>query len=176
MFNSLSTSLKPLALVAALAVAGVSEAGERPLPPNHIEGVRIDLHADLGGYGSFGMGFRLDIPVVPGGLINGVEDELAISPGLDVFFQNFYPHYYDGGPYFIPGVVMQWNFYLGQHWSVFPEAGIAFYAGNRYELRRNTAFYPVANFGVGARYHINPRVALLLRVSTPTGLQFGVTF
>jgi hypothetical protein len=162
-------------LLGCLGLPGTALAGDSP-PPNGIHAVRFDVHGDFGGYGSLGAGFRVDIPIVRGGFINGVDDELALSPGLDVFFSHFYYDYYHGAPYFIPSIVVQWNFYLGSHWSVFPEVGLAFYVGDDHYLRRGVPFYPVPDFGVGARYHFSARNALLLRISTPTGFQVGITF
>jgi hypothetical protein len=143
---------------------------------NNIHGVRLDAHALVGGYYSFGAGLHVDIPIVSRGLISSADDELAISPGLDVYFQDFYYDYYNGGPYLIPSVVLQWNFYLGSDWSVFPEAGLAFFVGDRDYMRRGRGAYAVVDLGFGVRYHFSQRNSLLARVSTPTGLQLGVTF
>jgi hypothetical protein len=148
-------------------------------PSGHaIDGVRFDIHGNAGGYGSLGAGFRADIPIVRDGLIASADDELALSPGIDLFLQDFYYGYYDyaGGPYVIPSVVLQWNFYLGADWSIFPEAGVAFYVGDGDYLRHGHGVYPVLDLGFGVRYHFSDRNALLVRISTPTGLQLGVTF
>lgn len=143
---------------------------------NHIGGVRPEVHADIGGYASLGAGFRLDVPIVPNGFLDAADDELAISAGMDVFFTNFYRSYYDGAPYLIPQVVLQWNFYTKNDWSFFPEAGVAFYIGNERDLPRGLPVYAAVAAGFGARYHFSTRNALLLRISTPTGLQVGLTF
>lgn len=161
--------------VAASAADGEAESH------HHIDSVRVDVHGVLGGYGSLGAGIHVDIPLVPHGFIDGVDDELALSPGVDVFFNDFYPDYYSGGPYLVPGVVLQWNFYLGSYWSVFPEAGVAVYAGDRDFLRRGPSgrerfAYAAPNLAVGARYHFNARNALIGRIGTPTGIQVGITF
>jgi hypothetical protein len=166
----------PLLLLATLAAAHADEVLDRPASVHHIRDVRLDAHADFGGYGSLGAGFRVDIPIVRNGLIAGTDDELAISPGADLFFQDFYHGYYDGGPYVIPTVALQWNFYVSSHWSVFPEAGIAFYVGDRDYMRHDNTVYAAGHFGLGARYHFNDTNALLLRVSNPTGFQVGLTF
>ena len=81
-----------------------------------------------------------------------------------------------------PIAAAQWNFYFGGHWSVFPEAGVALRVGlDHYGWTDPYGhtypwIYPALDLGVGARYHFNPSVALLMRVSTPGGLQVGVTF
>jgi hypothetical protein len=164
-------------VAAALLVPSVAGAAtSRGSSPNQIDNVRLDLHADVGGYASFGAGFRVDIPIVRSGLIATANDELAISPGVDVFFANFNEHYYSGGPYLVPNIVLQWNFYLNERWSIFPEAGLAFYVGDGDELPRGRATYAALDLGFGARYHWAANRAFLMRVSSPTGLQLGVTF
>lgn len=165
-----------LPILAALIAPGVAAAASTSSA--HIGNARFDLHADLGGYASVGAGFRVDIPLIRTGLLANADDELALSPGLDVYFANVYHNYYDSDPYVIPSAVLQWNFYFPSGWSVFPEAGIAFYVGDGHYLRRGNGrnVYATADFGLGARYHFSARNALLLRISTPTGFQIGVTF
>lgn len=163
---------RPVAAFAAVLFAGPALAQDA----HHIDDVRVDVHVDAGGYGSLGIGIRADIPLLRDGILANTDDELALSPGADMFFSDFYPDYYGGGPYVIPSVVLQWNFYLAPNWSVFPEAGVAFYVGDRHWMRRERSVYAVADLGLGARYHFSPRNALLARISTPTGLQLGVTF
>lgn len=167
-----------LFMVSALLAPGLAFAveGGHPTSDNHIEGVRLDAHINFGGYASWGAGFRVDVPIVRNGLIASVDDELAISPGADVFFWHAYHDYYDGGPYLIPSVVLQWNFYVGPDWSIFPEAGLAMYVGDSHYLRGGAGFYLAPDFGFGARYHFSPRNAFLMRLSTPTGFQLGITF
>lgn len=161
--------------VALTSTAALAQDGE--YSANHIGDLRLDVHANFGGYGSLGAGFRLDIPLLSEGMLTNVDDELALSFGADAFFYNdFFPDRYDGGIYVIPSAVLQWNFYIGDSWSVFPEAGIAFYIGDGNDLRRDASVYAAPAFGLGARYHFNDRNALLLRIATPTGFQIGITF
>ncbi|MDH5673159.1 MAG: hypothetical protein OEZ06_13470 [Myxococcales bacterium] len=159
---------------------------------NKIDGVRPEVHLDLGVFhGGFGVGFRIDIPIVPDGLIDGTDDELALSPGLDLFFWDYSRRNYcyinnrgnrvcvdgrynDGVGFWIP-VPVQWNFYLNEHWSIFPELGLGLiwdeYYGDRDGRMR---LRPMLSFG--ARYHFNNRNALLMRLSWPMGFQIGITF
>lgn len=160
------------ACAAWLAPSALAADGDSP---HRIDILRPDVHVSFGGYGSLGAGLRVDIPILRRGFIEGVDDELALSPGADVFFYSAFYDYYAGGPYVIPSIVLQWNFYIGQ-WSLFPEAGVALYVGDRRYLRHGDGFYVRPDFGLGARYHFSPRNALLARVSTPTGFQLGVTF
>lgn len=170
-------TLSPLAVGLLLAGPALAQDPQSSSnSTNHIGGVRVDVHADLGGYGSFGAGFRLDVPILREGFIQNTDDELAISLGLDGYFLSFYHDYYDGGPYLIPSVVLQWNFYIGDDWSVFPEAGLSLWVGDPDYLRHGNGLYAAPNLGIGVRYHFSRRNALLARISTPTGLQLGLTF
>lgn len=154
-----------------------------------IQGVRPEVHLDFGWHGAFGVGFRVDIPIVPDGFIDGVDDEFALSPGAEFFFFSYYNnhgvrghYYYDEGLAVWPLLAAQWNFYLNEDWSIFPELGIAmiFYTHTHRvsdfgdETHSHIAFDPF--FGFGARWHFNARNALLMRLSWPAGFQIGITF
>jgi hypothetical protein len=170
MMNRALSLMFAATLFPAVAMAGDDFA-------NHIHGVRADVHLNAGSYGLLGVGARLDLTLLPHGLIEGVNDEIALSPGLDTFFvQAYHNQYYGGGFYWVPSVVVQWNFYLGDRWSIFPEAGLALYVGDANYLPRGYGVYAAADLGLGARYHFTERNALLMRISTPAGLQLGVTF
>ena len=74
-----------------------------------------------------GIGFRASIPVIDPGPLLHVNNNLAVSFGVD--WAHFGDCRYDspgcyGNDFWIP-VVMQWNFYLTRWWSVFPELGFA---------------------------------------------------
>ena len=174
-------------MVLGLLVAAPAFAHEEHDGPDHnqINGVRVDLHANVDAYSVFGSGIRVEFAVVPNGfLLGNVHDELALGFGADLFFAplDWGAVWYDGGPYAIPMAVLQWNFYLGDHWSVFPEAGLAGHASfDRSGWQDNRGhvhgwLYPEAELGIGARYHFNSHVALLMRASTPGGLQVGIVF
>lgn len=167
---------RTIALAIGLLAPLTAVAADAEGSDHDIGGARVDVHADMGGYASLGAGLHVDVPLLREGLLAAADDEIAISPGVDVFFANFYQEYYSGGPYVIPSLVAQWNFYLRSAWSVFPEAGVAFYIGDADELLRELPVYAALDVGVGARYHFTSRNALLLRLSTPTGLQVGMTF
>ncbi len=169
-----------LAVGALLALAAAPACAEDEVhlgdDHNQIDGVRMDVHADIGNYGAFGVGLRADIPILANGIVEGVNDELAFSPGVEVFFVNYWHDRYDGGPYVLPLAMLQWNFYLGADWSVFPEAGLAVFIGDGDYLPRGHGVYAAFATGLGVRYHFNTRNALLLRASWPAGLQAGLTF
>ncbi|HTB72126.1 MAG TPA: hypothetical protein VK762_02725, partial [Polyangiaceae bacterium] len=65
-------------------------------------------------------------------------------------------------------IVMQWNFWLSTHWSVFGEPGLAFGSGDR-----STIVWPV--FYAGGRFHFTDRVALTMRLGYPD-FSLGVSF
>jgi hypothetical protein len=186
-------------LLVLLAGSSLAEAQERRVLRGgnapKIQGVRFDVHLDLG-WDDFGVGFRVDIPVVPDGFLRSsrVEDEFVISPGLDVMFFDWDDDHYDRcnddfddddiGIW--PVVVAQWNIYLNDKWSVFPELGIAFMFldswDDDWEFRRggwvcdDDDFDVTAAVSFGARYHFTRRLSLLMRVNWPAGLQIGLTF
>jgi len=134
-----------------------------------IQDVRPEAHLSVFGRGEAGIGARADIalasPVLP-----GMTDELAISPGLDVYWV-------DGGrdDFFIidPVALLQWNFYLAESFSVFPEAGIGvgFLVG---DVRDHVDVHMA--LGVGGRVHLSSRTAIVVRIYWPGGLQIGMTF
>lgn len=75
----------------------------------------------------FGFGFRASIPVLSNGPIPRLNNNLAVSFGVDwAFFAGCRPNDYDCGAndLWFP-FVMQWNFFITQAWSVFPEIGMA---------------------------------------------------
>lgn len=149
------------------------ESGFRPI---HI--VRPDFHFSLGAHGDFGAGLRLDIPIVPKGVVPSRRDELALSLGLDLQFVDFSEGEDDDGVLLVPHFAGQWNFYLRRGWSVFPELGLAFVIGDDdhdYSRRDSARVHVDGLIAFGARYHFAERMAVLLRAGWPTGLQVGLT-
>lgn len=172
-----------LVLLALTAPARAKDFHHGP-DHNQIDGVRVEAHGNANEYSVLGAGARVEFAVAPDGFIRGnVHDELALSLGADGFFAAWpaWSPYYDR-PYVEPLALVQWNFYLGRRWSVFPEAGVAVRVDPTQTAwvdpygHTHAWIYPETAFGVGARYHFNGRAALLLRVSKPGGLQVGVTF
>lgn len=144
----------------ALALEGGDDAREAS--------VSFDVHLTVGWYAAAGGGLRADLPVVREGLIDVVEDDVRIGLGADVLWYwsqddqiAFYPH-----------AVLQWNFYLDERWSVFPEVGAVLMFPRPHFWR--TFIAPMVS--LGARYHFSDRNAFLVRVSWPHGLQLGLTF
>lgn len=152
-----------LCLAASLLCAGSASA--------HISGIRPEAHLNLGYRGDLGVGFRVDIPIVPQGFLDSSVDELALSPGADLLFD-------DGEIWVGVPIALQWNFYIDREWSFFPELGLAFLFGHHHRWHRGDD----GDLGidlllaVGGRYHLSSRNALVLRVGWPIGVQFGITF
>lgn len=171
-----------LAFVVVFLCASAAEAQRGRA--NRIDGVRVDVHGSFGFHAALGAGFRIDIPIVPGGFINGVEDELALSPGAEFFFVHFSRHNHNDNLHFgddfsfWPLVVAQWNVYLNQDWSIFPELGVTVgiwsHSHGAQGGHAHGTIHPAGGFG--ARFHFNQRNALLMRVSWPAGGQVGITF
>jgi len=178
--------------VSAAALADPSPAdAQRRVRARKIDGVRFDAHLNAAWHAAFGVGMRIDIPIVEDGFIDGVEDEFALSPGFDAYFLSWsrrchqhggdrhcHGDTYDGFAFWT-GLLGQWNFYLSEDWSVFPELGfvVGFFDEYYHDGFQDTARFFVRPSGsVGARWHFTDRNALLFRVNWPAGAQFGITF
>lgn len=183
------------ALVVALgmlSVATPANAQIRRGQGRRIQGVRPEVHLDFGA-DDIGIGFRIDIPIIPDGFLGGnaPDDEFVLSPGIDLMFFDFDSdvchnhdgrgdHCHDDDIGFWPVLMAQWNIYLNDKWSVFPELGIVFLIGDDY--RRGHRGHGDKNFfvtpaaSIGARWHFSRRMSLLMRLNFPAGAQIGLTF
>jgi hypothetical protein len=162
-----------------------------------LQWVDTPAHSDVG----FGLGFRASIPVLQDGPIPTINNNLAISFGMDwAHFGGCGPDERDCGAddFWFP-VVMQWNFFLTRSWSVFPEVGFAVH----HAIWNHTANGPPgpngdcvpgpgpapgpgcefsdSNTGVefatwfGTRFAISDQFAFVLRVGVPS-ISAGVSF
>ena len=109
----------------------------------------------------FGPGFRGTIELVDNGFITSINNTIGIGFGFDwIAFSH------KATSVWVP-IVMQWNFWLSDNWSVFGEPGFGFYLGNATGVRGVGA--------VGVRLHFNDTIALTLRAGYPAfsaGLSF----
>ena len=106
-----------------------------------------------------GVGFRGTFVIVDNGFIKTLNNSIGIGAGLD-WTQNHFK---------IP-VVMQWNFFLHQNWSVFGEPGGVIDIGtNGNDTHVRPAFY------AGGRWHFAEKITLTMRVGYPTA-SVGVSF
>lgn len=162
----------PLALVCSMVTVATSASADESIiknPGDHPDyRFEAEPHGLLGfggpferGGTDFGAGFRGTIIIVDNGFVKSINNSVGIGFGGDLFFKH--------GTLFIP-VVMQWNFWLSTHWSVFGEPGIGF-SPNAY--RDRDAVHPV--FMLGGRYHFNERVSLTLRLGYPA-FSVGASF
>ncbi|MDD9938683.1 MAG: hypothetical protein OXT09_34045 [Myxococcales bacterium] len=165
-------------IAAALILPSVAQAQSGIM----ISGVRPELHGGIGWHGDIGFGGRVDIPVAPNGFIDGVNDEFALSPGGEIYFDDYHGHGpgdHDGDFYFAGVFTPQWNFYVSPQWSVFPELGLAliFFGHDHGPNDDDHAHLDLdLIFAFGGRYHWSTRNSLVMRLSWPFGLQIGVTF
>jgi hypothetical protein len=109
--------------------------------------------------GSFGLGFRGTFHIADG-FIPTLDDSVGVGVGLD-----FAP---DRNRVLVP-IVMQWNFWLSTHWSVFGEPGFAIVSGPT-----PRSFDPFIFYG-GGRYLFTPNIALTMRIGYPD-ISVGVSF
>jgi hypothetical protein len=109
----------------------------------------------------FGPGFRGTIELVDNGFIKTINNTVGLGFGADWIALGG-----DKTSIWIP-IVMQWNFWLSQNWSVFGEPGGGFYLGNAKGAR--AAAY------AGARFHFAEKLALTLRVGYPA-VSIGLSF
>jgi hypothetical protein len=106
--------------------------------------------------GNFGVGFRGTFHIA-NGFVPSINDSVGVGFGFDVATD---------GHVLIP-IVMQWNFWLSTHWSVFGEPGFAIGSGDR------TILWP--SFYAGGRFQFTDRIALTMRVGYPD-ISVGVSF
>jgi hypothetical protein len=165
--RSVARRCRHLSLLSTLLVGAAWVVAWPTTASAQIAGVRPEVHLDLGFHADIGFGVRVDIPIVKDGLLMSARDDLAISPGADLLFDD--GHVWLGIP-----VALQWNFYITPEWSVFPELGLALLIGEHHRHNDNVGVDFL--LAVGGRYHFNSRNALVLRVGWPIGLQFGITF
>jgi hypothetical protein len=108
----------------------------------------------------FGPGFRGTIELVDNGFVSSINNTVGIGFGLDWLSPG------DRNVFWVP-VVMQWNFWLSDKWSVFGEPGGGFYFGKASGI--SPAFY------AGGRYHFNDAIALTMRLGYPN-FAIGASF
>jgi hypothetical protein len=155
--------------------------------------------APTAGSNGFGFGGRATIPIVENGFVKTINNSVGIGFGVDwlryndCFFAN--GRGFTGGcsnlnSFYFP-VVMQWNFFLSTHWSVFGEPGLAIHHrdwGSGLTCV-DGAGRPIADCGAGpnrtdidpfifffgGRYHFSDGASLTLRIGWPYA-SLGVSF
>jgi hypothetical protein len=184
-----------VALMTVAALQRAAEAADNTIRqpgdhPNYV--IEIEPHLDLAwfdyagyaGIGStagIGLGARFTIPLVKNGFVPSINNTVGIGFGGDWIYFGCSQGCGLSTLYF--PVVMQWNFYVAQRWSVFGEPGFslnyAFYndsaCGNGKTNCFGSNFFPGPVFEIGGRYHINEHFALTARIGYPD-FTFGVSF
>lgn len=158
----------------------------------------IAFLAPTAGSNGVGIGFRATIPIVENGFVKTINNSVGIGFGVDWLRYN--GCFFANGRRFVGGcdnlnsfyfpVVMQWNFFLSTHWSVFGEPGLAIHhrnwgsgldcidaAGRAFDCGASpnrTDIDPFIFF-IGGRYHFSEGTALTLRIGWPYA-SLGVSF
>jgi hypothetical protein len=147
------------------------------------------------GYG-YGAGLRGTIEIVDNGFISSINNTVGIGFGADFVRHAISPSQRncnetapdptdpqericidiregDNATFLVFPVVLQWNFWLSQQWSVFGEPGVtivqADYGGGHTELHADGGIY------AGARWNFAESAALTMRLGYPT-FSLGVSF
>jgi hypothetical protein len=142
------------------------------------------IFADSG----FGLGGRFSIPIVKNGFVPSINNSVAIGFGVDWVHYSDNCHYRDrfgaygcDANYFFFPVVMQWNFFVAQRWSVFGEPGLFIYTGSYDNNCPPNSPCDISRSGVrpaiyvGGRFHITDTLSLTMRLGWPT-LSVGLSF
>ena len=111
-----------------------------------------------------GVGFRGTVPIVFNGFVSSINNSVGIGFGFDADPIGKTNH-------FSVPVVMQWNFWLSTHWSVFGEPGAAFIFGDG--RGKDPPVFPVIY--AGGRFHFSEAVALTMRLGFPDAA-VGISF
>ncbi|MEY4513048.1 MAG: hypothetical protein RLZZ450_5170 [Pseudomonadota bacterium] len=161
------------------AAASLARAEDRPAvaaaaPPVRLYGrndpllpIRLDAHASLTWDGNFGLGGRVDFPLISGTFRYSTRDELALSAGGDVTFLST-----NGSQHVevFPTVALQWSLAVDDRFYFFPEFGFSAHVnGSSWD-----GFYPALGFG--ARYYLRRSLSLQGRLGWPIALSAGATF
>jgi hypothetical protein len=148
---------------------------------------------------------RFSIPVMSPGFIKTINDSIAISFGLDAMHYSGYTgygaygycnfrncpgyYYYDTSFWAVHlPIVMQWNFWLTEKWSVFGEPGLtirhAFFSdslcGPNYVPTYGACYpdstMPFFTFFAGGRFKFSDKIGLTMRLGYPIDFSAGVSF
>lgn len=185
------------AALLAIVSGGSARADDTIRRPGDHPDYKVEIEPQLAlgwtdwyGAGGYGAGARFTIPIVDKGFVPSINDTVAIGFGAD-FLHYDACHYFNGGVgygcganYLFLPVVMQWNFYVAQRWSVFAEPGLFLFHGffdtSYCDPRFAGCGYPASTgvdfaFFVGGRYHFSDTMALTMRLGYPT-VTVGLSF
>lgn len=115
----------------------------------------------------FGPGARLTVPVMHNGFVQTINNSIAVGVGFDwIHFGSFDTEAVDD--FFIP-IVLQWNFWLTEQWSVFGEPGFAPL------LRTQDRSTVTGVINGGARWLISENFTVMFRAGYPIS-SIGISF
>jgi len=150
----------------------------------------------IGSGKGLGAGLRATIEVVDNGFVGTINNTIGVGFGLDFVHHPIDERDYvcidsgpqpgdqgddvcletagqDGANYLVVPVVMQWNFWLSEQWSVFGEpallAYVVDYGGRESDFALDAGIY------LGGRWHFADFAALTMRVGYPT-FSVGASF
>jgi hypothetical protein len=191
-------------LTAALPVAAdrltIRNSGDRPQ-----YALEAEPHLNLGlidppGIGTgkgIGLGFRATVELVENGFVQTINNSVGLGFGIDYVHHaigrddrpcvtwepdpldpadaDICTEFRESADYFLVPVVMQWNFWLSEEWSVFGEpGGIVYYADSGGAGDDNNINLDISIYG-GGRWHFADAGALTMRLGYPT-FSVGVSF
>jgi hypothetical protein len=133
----------------------------------------------------FGVGVRAAIPLVQNGFVKEINNSVAIGFGADlVRYSQCYYNDNCGAWYLYFPVVLQWNFFVAQKWSVFGEPGLFVYKGfvdvcsdldKKFGCVTPSEFGLRPAFYLGGRFHVNEHFTITMRLGYPT-FSVGASF
>ncbi|PIE05387.1 MAG: hypothetical protein CSA75_05010, partial [Sorangium cellulosum] len=139
----------------------------------------VDPPGEVDGDG-YGLGVRGTYEIVDPGFIAGLNNTVGVGVGVDWVNYKSDPCYRDNGSVFCDGedhqnylwvpIVLQWNFYLHDQWSVFGEPGTALRLNGPDDGRID----PFVLY-LGGRWHFSDAATLTMRVGYPA-FSVGVSF
>lgn len=133
-----------------------------------------------------GLGFRGTIPIVENGFVSTINNSVGIGFGVDwLSYDHHHCHdeprgvrvcdEHDIDRFWIP-VVMQWNFWLSENWSVFGEPGLSIRFDDRDDRNDRDGHMDIdPTLFLGGRFALSDAVQLTMRLGHPT-FTFGVSF
>jgi hypothetical protein len=110
-----------------------------------------------------GAGFRGTLELLNNGFVKTINNSIGLGFGADFTKDTMR----------LP-IVMQWNFWLTENWSVFGEPGGAILIRDGRRGRDRHAFDHFA-FYAGGRWHFTERMSLTMRIGRPAA-SVGVSF
>jgi hypothetical protein len=147
---------------------GVHPGYRVELEPHFLVQLAEPPHLQTGSAPGFGGGARVAIELIDNGPIPSINNTMALGFGFD------WAHFERGGRcrgidcedtsvdhLYFP-VVIQWNFWLSESWSVFGEPGLAYRYSPQTEDRLDTFV-----LSGGGRWHFSERATATLRIGYP---------